>query len=75
MIYEILAGAALLAFAAFWLLLHYLKKETAARAKAEHKNEQSEKVLDEIDTANAARDRLRSDPDYADKLRDKYTRK
>lgn len=69
------AGAAILAFAAFWLLLHKVQAATKARAEAETRNEQSEKVLDEIDKANTARDRLRSDPVYADKLRDKYTRK
>ena len=70
----IYAGAAILAFAAFWLLLHKLQAATKARAEAETKNEQSEKVLDEVGKSNAARDRLRSDSEFADKLRDKYQR-
>lgn len=70
----IYAGAAILAFAAFWLLLHKLQAATKARAEAEQKHEQSQKVLDEVGKANAARDRLRSDPDYVKRVRDKYQR-
>lgn len=70
----IYAGAAILAFAAFWLLLHKLQAATKARAEAEQKHEQAKKVLDEVGKANAARDRLLSDPDHARGLRDKYQR-
>lgn len=70
----IYAGAAILAFAAFWLLLHKLQTATKARAEAETRNEQAKKVLDEVGKANAARDRLHSDPEYARGLRDKYQR-
>lgn len=74
MIYAGVAFVFIAAFAGYVLLLHKLQAATKARAEAETKNEQSEKVLDEVGESNAARDRLRSDRDYADKLRDKYQR-
>lgn len=68
----IYAGAAILAFAAFWLLLHYLKKETAGRARAEATGEIKDNVLDKVKEGNKAVDSL-NDPDERKRVQDRFT--
>jgi len=60
---------------AFCILLWVLRRDTLARGKAETQAETYENVLDNIKEANAVRDRLKSDPAYADSVRDRFTRK
>lgn len=54
----------------FWLYARAQKKA----GKTEQKLEASEKVIDDVATAKDARDRLRSDPDYARRVRERFTR-
>jgi len=75
MIYAGAALAAILAFAGFVLLLHYLRKDNEAKGKTRAQLDAAEKIVDNVDKANAARDRLRSDPDYAGRVRKRFTRK
>lgn len=42
--------------------------------KEEEKRKQAEETLDEVKQAKEVRERLRSDSDYADSVRSKYTR-
>ena len=61
-------------------ILEFVSRATAAifLYKSGQKNQklhQAEEELDRVRKANEARVRLESDPDYARKLRKKYTRK
>lgn len=63
-----------LGFAALALLLWVLRRETLSRGKAEKSAEGYEHVLDNIKEANAAHDRLKYDPAYADRVRKRFSR-
>lgn len=65
--------AAVLAPAAIFLFWLYARAQKKA-GKTEQKLEASEKVIDDVATAKDARDRLRSDPDYARRVRERFTR-
>jgi hypothetical protein len=64
-----------LAFAVIALLIWALRRDATARGKAETQAETYEHVIENIKEANAVRDRLKSDPAYADSVRDRFTRK
>jgi hypothetical protein len=63
-----------LAFAVIALLVWALRRDATARGKTEAHAETYEHVIENVKKANAVRDRLKSDPAYTDKLRDKYRR-
>lgn len=55
------------------LLVLVFRLEAQGRRAAQ--NDQMKRVLDDIQAANMARDRLRGDPADAKRLRDRFTRK
>jgi len=68
----IYAGAAILAFAAFWLLLHKLQKATEERAKADTEGKVKDGVLEKVKQGNKAVDGL-TDPDEHKRVQDRFT--
>lgn len=54
-----------------WLVARQSKKSGRAEAERDTAAER----LDDVQTANKARDRVIRDPDYARRVRDKYRRK
>ena len=67
------AGAAL--FGAFGKLFGWLRQSDAKRAaKAEGQAEFMQETIEDVDDANKARRRLRTDPAYSKRVRRKYTR-
>lgn len=64
------AGAVAVAVAA----LFFLRRDSRKRGEAEAVNKAQSEVLDDVEKANDARDRLRADPDYAEKVRNRFTR-
>jgi len=58
-----------------WLFLWRLRRDTLAAGAERERSDTREKVLDDVDKANDARDRLRRDAGYARRLRDRFTRK
>lgn len=55
------------------IALSFLHKSGKELGKSEEKNEMQDEVLEDVEKANAARNRLRSDPDYANIVRDRFT--
>lgn len=68
-------SAAGLLLAGVWLLLSWMRKDVLDRGVAQEQSAQQEEIIDDVEKANTARDRLRIDPDYAKRMRDKYRRK
>lgn len=60
---------AVAAGAMFWL-----RRETRGRARAETQLDNAREVIDAVKKANTARDRLRADPAFRDKLRARFRR-
>lgn len=68
--------AAILAAIASLLGIVWMKGRSDKKAgNLEAKHEQAEKQLEDIDKAVNARNRLDSDPEHYNRVRDKYTRK
>lgn len=67
--------ASSVALGAFWLLLWYMRRETLNRGKLEEKSKTLGGIITDVEKANAARDKLRNDPDYARGVRERFTRK
>lgn len=61
-------------FAAFWLLLWYIRIDTLKRGELTVANKTLDKALDDVKDANAIHDKLKSDPDYASGVRSRFER-
>lgn len=68
-------GVCITLFVAAWVLLWRIRRDTLKRGKIEQANQQMREVIDDIHTAHVARQRIDSDPDYAKRMRDRFTRK
>jgi hypothetical protein len=68
MLYEVIGGVTLLL--AILALFYTFEKQ----GRNNEQNDEMQQVLDDIHTANMARDALESDPDFARRVRDRFTR-
>lgn len=55
--------------------LWWLRRDNRDLGRSEAENDAQDKALDDVAKANAARDRVRTDPAYRDSLHDKYDRR
>lgn len=68
-------GAAIALFIAAWWLLYLMRKDTVLRGSLEQENKTKDGVLDDVHTANIVRDKLKSDPDSALGVQQRFERK
>jgi len=67
--------AALAAVLAFFGINILNAGRNKRHGKAEAELEQAQDELEAVDEANRIRDRLESDPEYADRVRERFTRR
>lgn len=70
----VIFGVVLTLFIAAWGLLYLLRRETYKRAELKEMNKSQNEVFEDVKKALDARDRLRTDPDYALRVRKRFTR-
>jgi hypothetical protein len=63
------------AFIAAWIFLWWLRRATLKTGAQQEQNRQQTEMLDDVQKANDARDRLRRDAGYAGRVRARFTRK
>lgn len=66
---------ALAAFFGFFFLIKLKGKSDKEAGKQEERADDLEGILDDIHQADVVRDLLDSDPEYHDRMREKFTRK
>lgn len=59
---------------ALGVLLYLMRRDVAKKAQAEARLDEKESVIEDLHQARIVRDKLRDDPDFAQRLRDKYQR-
>ena len=68
-------GVSLTLLAGVAALLYFMRRDNQTIGKEEAKSEAQNEILEDIEKANAARDRLNYDPAYADSVRRRFDRR